>query len=264
MNAKTIADLSTYVRTFYDLQKLRIQTSNRVKTLEEEKDDDSISGSLLMQNIKNRLESFEQELEGKIRPQLKEIKIYNEYLRGIKGCGPLLSASIVSEIGRLHVGGEGIAAFDNPSKLIKYSGVGPREIYKDHKYNWFLKMTLLGEQKLIDQFILHKHKNAYDRYLRLKEIMRTKYPEKIVDEKGKTKYNDGHISNMAKKELANMFLIHLWQVWRKFENLEVKQPYVQSVLQHQNIITDPFEFWVDKPNMLVTNRRGGGKKRARA
>lgn len=233
------------VREFYDLQKLRVATSNRLERFKS--DPDALK---VMEHLFADLEKHEAALELKVKQAIRGVSIYRRFLSGITGCGPLLSACLVSEIGRIHKEGEGIAAFSKPSKLIKCMGIAPREAYADHKYNWFLKSKILGEQGLIDQFILHRHGFAYDKYVELKAHMRNKYPEKSKRDDGKWQHNDGHIHNMAKKELANMFLIHLWQKWRTLEGLPVTNPYVQAILGHSGIVSDP-NVWIDKPDKLL-------------
>jgi hypothetical protein len=183
--------------------------------------------------------------QNRIKEDLKGIKIYDKWLSRIKGIGPLMAGCIVSEVGREHKEGKGIGAFSTISKLWYYAGIAPRSVYqKEHNFNWFLKMTLLGEQKVIDQFILHKHPFGYGFYISEKEELRRKHPEKIVVE-GKTKFNDGHLANMAKKELAAIFMSHLWLKWRTLEGLPLSKPYSEQILQHSHIYSDP-DVWVTR------------------
>lgn len=228
------------MREFYDIQKLRISTDNRLKRMPE---------SEVLASASTDFDKNEAILQKKIKPELKNYPIYRRFLAGITGCGPLLSGCLISEIGKTHKNGQGIAAFPNPSKIIKYAGIGPREIYSNHKFNWFLKMSFLGEQKLVDQFIMHRHPFGYPRYLELKESMRIKHPEKLIIN-GKTRFSDAHISNMAKKEVANIFLTNLWSKWRTLEGLPVINIYAQDVLGHTNIVKNP-DVWIDKEEKLI-------------
>jgi len=54
----------------------------------------------------------------------------------------------------------------------------------------------------------------------------------------------GHVHNRAAARMRQMFLDSLWAAWRELEGLPVTTPYVQSVLQHQDII--PWRSWMDK------------------
>lgn len=242
MQAIDTESFSTIVREFYDLQKLRIATSNRLLKVPE---------SDLLKSITADLERHEDMLQKRIKPELLNFEIYRKFLIGITGCGPLMSGCIITELGKQHRAAKGIAAFENPSKIVMYAGLAPRHVYKEkhnYKYNWFLKLSLLGEQKLVDQFIMHKHKFGYHKYLELREASKIKHPEKTVVD-GKTMWNDGHLSNMAKKELAVIFLTNVWNKWRTLEGLPVVEPYVKAYMHHPDVVWNP-DVWIDHPERL--------------
>jgi hypothetical protein len=54
----------------------------------------------------------------------------------------------------------------------------------------------------------------------------------------------GHVHNRAAARMTQMFLDSLWAAWRESLGLPVVTPYVQSKLQHQDII--PWQHWMDK------------------
>ena len=83
------------VRFFYDLQKLRIQTSNRstTETVELDKADQTFldaTGSTLKGLEKNALKEVQRWLKG--------VEIYERFLKDQKGCGPTMSGVIISEV----------------------------------------------------------------------------------------------------------------------------------------------------------------------
>ena len=51
---------------------------------------------------------------------------------------------------------------------------------------------------------------------------------------------EGHVHMMAMRWMIKLFADHLWEVWRKAENLSVRPPYAMEYLGHTTIIT-PWE-----------------------
>jgi hypothetical protein len=92
---------------------------------------------------------------------------------------------------------------------------------------------------IVDQFIKQQTNVYVDIYYDEKLRLRKKFPEKIKDENGKWKYNDGHIHNMAMRKVAKIFLQHVWLVWRMAERLEISQPYIHDIGGHTNIVQPP-------------------------
>ena len=154
-------------------------------------------------------------------------------IRGLKEGS--LAAQLLAQI-------DDIAKFDTISKLWRFSGNAvidgraernqPGE--KSH-FNRKLKSIcwLVG-----DQFIKQQTPLYVDLYYSEKERLRRIYPEKIV-ENGKTKYNDGHLHNMARRKAVKIFLSHLWVIWRGLEELPISEPYAAQILSHTNIIPPP-------------------------
>lgn len=64
-----------------------------------------------------------------------------------------------------------------------------------------------------------------DLYYEEKKYLREIHPEKLIIN-GKTKYNDGHINDMAKRKMRKEFLKNLWLTWREMEGLPVSEEYV--------------------------------------
>jgi hypothetical protein len=102
-------ELRTLVSTMYDLQKLRISVDNRLKrkkdgTMMKGYAQDDVSKYLLneeifsIQTFANELFEKETLLKKQIEVIVEGFDIYTRYLKTIKGCGPLMSAVIISEI----------------------------------------------------------------------------------------------------------------------------------------------------------------------
>ena len=111
-------------------------------------------------------------------------------------------------------------------------------------------------------FIMHHAEPYYDYYLLQKAKLREKHPvplcpkcpctetvaKKTADgytvyvcaECGAAaKFSDGHVHLMARRKAAKLFLSHLWEMWRRFEGLEVRAPYIHAIGGHTNFIPPP-------------------------
>lgn len=77
------------------------------------------------------------------------------------------------------------------------------------------------------------------RYDEQRVEIRKKYPEKIVTN-GKTKYNDGHVHNMAIHNIAQRLLSDIWVMWGECEGLPVKRSYAADIKGHsfEDVVLD--------------------------
>jgi hypothetical protein len=170
---------------------------------------------------------------------LDEFPIYNEFLKGVRGCGPAMSAIIISEID--------IAKARYPSSLWAYAGldvvVGSddqdskgrsrrkehlREIdYTDKNgkpakrlgitFNPFLKTKLMG---VLGPCLIKSrspYKTIYDGY---KHRLET-HPKWSALTKA-------HRHNAAVRYMAKRFLCDLYAAWRPLEGLEASLEYSQA------------------------------------
>lgn len=196
------------------------------------------------------LESYEHQLEAErihekaILDELERTPIWTQYLKGIRGIGPLMAAVIISEVD--------IEKAVTVSKLYKYSGldvvlveneagemVGEGRSRKRHhlmpksytnrngdivetvgiSFNPFLKTKLVGVMG--GCFI--KSKNSYsDIYYNYKFRL-----ENMPIHKDKTK---AHRHNMAMRYMVKQFLFDLYKAWRELEELPVRDSYAEGKL----------------------------------
>lgn len=274
------------VESFYDLQKLRCETFNRivchlkekytkeqlaelikqyegedtevepelteavVKEEEEEKEKlppqyavyakmlatGKVQNKILQPLVEyyNQLNTTEKKTGVRLDELTADIKIRKEYLSGIKGIGPILSAGI---IGWIHP----INRFDTVSKLWRYSGLAVIDGHAERKkrgekihYNPKLKTFMW---KVSKSFVYQSaEKSPYRKlYDEAKADYKRKFPEVVKwmeNGKEKKKYNPGHLHNMALRKVAKVFLANLWVKWRTVEGLSVSEPYVFGVLGH--------------------------------
>lgn len=170
--------------------------------------------------------------------------MWDAFLDGVKGCGPLMSAVILTE-------------FDphkapRISNFWKYAGLDVaddgrgRGRYKDHlidqdyidkdgntqtkkgiTFNPFLKTKLVG---VLGSCLM---KAGTNRSTGEKQIYKKIYDdykhrlENHIDHKEKTK---GHRHSMAVRYMVKMFVQDLWLKWREVEDLPITAPYSEAKL----------------------------------
>lgn len=167
--------------------------------------------------------------------------LWPAFLEHVRGCGPLMSAVILSEFD-IHKA-ERISQFWSYAGLsVESDGRGTGR-YKEHlvdqtyldkdgkeqtkkgiKFNPFLKTKLVGV--LASSFLKQpatecKYRKVYDDY---KHRL-----ENHESHKDKTK---GHRHAMAMRYCIKIFLQDLWLAWRLIEDLPVTKPYHEAVLGH--------------------------------
>ena len=170
---------------------------------------------------------------------LKGYPIYNEFLLGVTGVGPAMAGVMLSEID--------ITKAEYPSSLHKYAGLdvasdgqgrsrkkehledseyvdaeGEVKVKKGITFNPFLKTKLVGV--LGSSFIKQSpdkcvYRKIYDDYKHRLEHMDA--------HKEKSK---GHRHNMAVRYMVKMFLVDLYNVWRRIEGLPVAPTYSEAKL----------------------------------
>tara|TARA_R110001599_G_scaffold305324_1_gene511637 strand:+ start:3327 stop:4193 length:867 start_codon:yes stop_codon:yes gene_type:complete len=170
---------------------------------------------------------------------LKGYPIYTEFLEGVTGVGPAMAGVMLSEID--------ITKAEYPSSLHKYAGLdvasdgqgrsrkkehledseytdkeGKVQIKKGITFNPFLKTKLVGV--LGSSFIKQSpdkcvYRKIYDDYKHRLEHMDA--------HKEKSK---GHRHNMAVRYMIKMFLVDLYNAWRRIEGLPVAPTYSEAKL----------------------------------
>ena len=212
---------------------------------------------------------LESEISARIRTMVQDFLLYEEYLSKIRGIGHILAAGLIGWIAP-------ISRFDYSSRLRAYAGLiaqhyrlkckqghkiiatSPREacpikskngkkdtcgakitevnlVNKPPKrekgyftmINTRLKTHLVG--RVAKSFEYLSPRRSYYRYLydKIKAYYASRDNGKI------TKV---HIRNKALVWVASMFTSHLWEVWRRMEDLPVTEPYPVAKLGHAKII----------------------------
>jgi hypothetical protein len=237
------------VRFGYDCQKLRIQASNRNRndTAKLEK-----RHSLYLDFTGDALEQVERKTFNEVKRQLKDFKIYTDWLKHQRGCGPMMSAVLISEIN--------IHNTPTISALWSYAGlrVDPETNQavrrkRGEKANWnpFLKtkvVKVLGEsfiktrspwrEQFYDPY-KHRKQNTLVPVCMACKGLGVAYGKPCTNCGGTGKNapwgrSDAHRHAAAIRHMVKKFLREFWVQWRTMENLEVTAPYAVAVLGRQH------------------------------
>lgn len=184
------------------------------------------------------LESVEVAHFKAIERALDEEPIYNEFLKGVKGCGAAMSGCIISEFDphkARHVSafwkycgydvaedGKGRSRKKEHLVDIEYTDKdGKKKTKKGITFNPWLKSKLyvLGT-------CLIKSKGNY------KEIY-DGYKHRLENHANWKETSKGHRHNAAIRYMMKIFLQDLWAKWRDLEGLEVTDPYPVAKLGHK-------------------------------
>ena len=254
------------VRFFYDLQKLRVQSSNRNTTDTVELTD---SDAAFMESTGEGLNALEKQALKQTTSILKGIPIYKHWLKNQKGCGPTMSGVLLSEID--------IRKADTISALWRFCGLavdattGKAERrtkgQKAHYSPWLKSKVLhvLGDCMVKANSPWRIHYDNY-KHRKMNTILdvcmgcegtgqatveddeATPDPEtkKKKTKKVKCTNCDGtggpapwgntkaHRHNAAMRYMVKMFLLELWVKWRELEGLPVTPTYAEAMLDREH------------------------------
>ncbi len=203
---------------------------------------------------------YEEKMAKVIAKIVQQHPLWDAFLAGVKGCGPLMSAVILSEFdihkaerisqfwsyAGLDVAADGRGRGRYKEHLVKqkYLDKDGKEQEKDGiTFNPFLKTKLVGV--LATCFLKQspdecKYRKIYDDYKRRLEN-HVKYgiandAARIAEAKAQGwKYAPkAHRHAMAMRYCIKMFLQDCWIAWRELENLPVTLPYHEAVLRHKH------------------------------
>lgn len=202
-----MSDLKLVTRLFYEAQEQRKGARERVRAYE------TLGIPVPMaEQAFNDAKEYEEHLLRHIKAMLRVHPFYNAWLKHVKGIGPLLAASIMSELGSP-------TRFKTISSLWVYSGLGTNagkavRRKKGQKSNWnpTLKMTAW---KVASQFVKTKDclgRNLYD-----------EYKAYYISKDGEEPKWQSH--RRAMRRVAKDFLRCLWLAWMGCLELPVTEPW---------------------------------------
>jgi len=225
--------LRKLTRTLYMVQDTRIRMANRLhKKLNGE--DQKVVANINIENetlpilvdVWHDFEKQEKALKKQIEIEVERFPIYTNFLSEVKGCGPLLSAVIITEFD--------INIATTVSKMWAFAGLAPGRdrLVKGQKscFNTFLRSKLCGV--LGGSFL--KCKSPYSvHYYEYKNRLEN---SESVTWKDATKI---HIHRAAMRKMIKEFLKDLYVAWRTLDDLPMRRPYEEEYLgrsHHEEVI----------------------------
>lgn len=182
------------------------------------------------------LEKSEVSQFNRLQGALEEFPIYNEFLTGVRGCGPAMSAVIIAEID--------IAKAQYPSSLWKFAGLdvsegSGRSRRKEHlrtveyidkngkpatklgiTFDPFLKTKLVG---VLGPCLIKAKSEPYA------DIYKG-YKHRLESEPKWQERSKGHRHNASVRYMVKRFLADLYVAWRGLEGLEISPEYNEAKL----------------------------------
>jgi len=177
----------------------------------------------------------EENLGKSIARLVAQFPIWEQFLDGVKGCGPMMSAVIISELDihkARHISSfwkyAGLDVVDGAGRSRKLGRLvdveytnsdGEQAMRKSITFNPFLKTKLIG---VLASSFLRCASPYSDIYYDYKTRL-----ENSPAHADKTK---GHRHNMALRYMTKMFLKDLWLAWRGIEGLPIEPDYAEAKL----------------------------------
>jgi hypothetical protein len=238
------AQILRAVKTYYDVQKLRVAVNNRVAVTrftvcpsrhavplkEGSRDKCPICGSpvevvtveppSVLVDVLKVLESAERALYREVERSVREHPLWREYLQYVKGVGPAMAAYLITVLNP--------ARFETVSKMWKYTGLhvvdgkAPRRV-AGQKTDWNpaarTMMWRLGEAfRMQGGFYKHMYRVFFEESLR-------KHPD----------WTRAHHLAHARRVTVKLFLAHYHYVGRQVLGLPVRLAYICEKQPHQCI-----------------------------
>ena len=268
----SLNSLYTLVKSYYAVQKARIQVSNRLENLKKlckhRKGIKAVKGrpaktyctlkgewvkikdcpecehfdpfvpkgeiTYLHETVLKHLVAIERAAAYDIRRTIAEYEPeITRWALGIKGIGPIIVGALIGII-------RDPGRFSNVSKLWRYFGLDPeggkaRRRKRGEKCGYNPEAKTLACYKIGDSFV---KRGGFFReiYLKEKEYARKKHPD----------WTRGHVHNHARRVAAKLFLALFWAKWRELKGLPVPEPYPIAHLGHTDVITPDEVYWYDR------------------
>ena len=261
-----ISRVKLLVRGLYDAQKLRIQLELRIQRLIREEIMTRKEADSFFELPFSMFKKAEDAMAKSVARETKDHPIVKAWLGKVPGIGPRLAGLLVANIAP-------IERFATASKLWAYAGLHVKDgkavkRVKGQNSNWNQELKTTA-WKISQSFIKqdHEYRKRYDEYkARIIEretnkgniiwgMVNSKYVALHVPENDETEYSKTwtgkvkpdwtlmRVNNMALRKIAKMMLCHLWEVWRKLEDLPLRDPYCVEYLGHdRDSLSDPWDY----------------------
>ena len=228
--------LRELVEAYYDIQDVRMQTSNRVQNRASKEILEPKTANEISDLLAATLKPLESNLQTRIMKEVKNHVAWEGFLSKVYGIGPCLAGGIISWIGD-------VKRFETVSKLWRYFGLavinGKSERLKaGEKIHYNPKCKILA-WKVGQSFVKvgKAYRGLYDNkvaFYKAKGGCGGEHEREGEEGKRVKKpcVETGHIHNMAIRAVVKIFLQHVWCSWREIEGLPVTEPYPIAKLGH--------------------------------
>ena len=259
-------ELKKITRTMYDYQNMRLRIEGRLEKKADGTDRKSngteakiaVSAYPDLVDMYDSVKEQEKHFKAVLESKVKRTPEWNGFLEGVKGCGPMMAAVLITEVD--------IAKADTVSSLWQYAGMNPGEVYgrkvkgsgKDKEiiltedlvpadrpssgyvipYNKTLKTKMLGV--LADCMIKANSQPYADMYRNYKNRLANSYKEYKPGRMWKDE-SAAHRDRAAKRYMLKQMLSDFWVAARKMYGLPVREPYAEEYLgkkHHKNEAID--------------------------
>jgi hypothetical protein len=239
------------VRTIYDYQDIRIKMGNRLR-FKKNGEDQNDSGAEMVVNPDgipylvdafNDSKEIEEALVKSLKIELNGIRIYDEFLKYVKGIGPMMAGVIIAEYD--------IYKAHTISAMNQYTGLNPGLVPGKKRIGNDLVVTdtMIRGDKLTPGFVAPfntrlrskmigvlgssflKSKSPYAKfYYDYKN--RLKNEDRVIEGRDKrwSETSDLHRHNAAIRFMVKAFIKDLYVAWRTAEGLTVRCPYEEEYL----------------------------------
>lgn len=247
--------LKAVVQNYYDWQEQRKRVAGRIRMAVAKEAYLTAQDVKLYDSQISDLEALEKAAEKRVAFVVKEHVMW-PWLNNVRGCGVMMAAAMISQFD--------INRAPRPSNFWSFAGLGvkpdgraPRReaglIQADGRkglpYNGWLRTKLVGvlgpgflranneEYRAIYDGYRHRLESAGCCSLPVAEHSKSK--SSIAEwfpsgSKAGAKPGDfctkGHMHNKAVRYIVKMFLLALWEEWRRVENLPIVAPYAEAKL----------------------------------
>ena len=220
------------IRQFYRIQEHRIAFGGQIRALKKQK-----------MNL-NPLDEYFEDLQGLekrmakyISNSIKDEDIWINFLKKVKGIGPILGANLINLID--------IKEAKHISSLWKFAGLDVVNGAAPKR-----KRGVVSTWNPLMRNLCWKIGNSL---VRSNSPYRKFFDERKEHEKvHHPELKKFHIDRRARRYMVKRFLSDLWLAWRKQENLPISQPYVVAQLGHSM-----------EPSIIREERAPKSKKRAK-
>jgi hypothetical protein len=170
---------------------------------------------------------------------LKEFRIWNEFMLGVKGCGPAMGGIIIATLDPhkaytisgfwkycgLDVCADGRGRSRRKEHLVEQEYVDKDGVVQTKMglgYNPLVKTKLVG---VMGGCLIKAGDPRYRKFY-------DDYKHRIATNPNHAEKSKGHIHAMAMRYMVKMFLADLWLKWREIEGLETRVSYHEQYQNH--------------------------------